>query len=368
MIIKKFRANNFRNIEACDIEFAPGVNLLYGKNAQGKTNAVEGIYLFSRGKSFRGREDSELVRFGSEGFRIFIEYESKNGTETLEYAHFGRDKLRKKNGYKIGKLTEMIGSFKSVLFYPDNLEIVKGSPEERRSFLNIAISQCYPSYIKIYADYKKALDNRNCLLKLAAKGFYIDERELESWSHSMAEYASHIYVFRKNYLKKLEVYAKKIISDISDGLEELDMVYESPIESCSDDRELVRELYIKKLTENVEKERLAGITLYGPHRDDVKISINGKDSRSYASQGQQRSVVLSLKLAEGEVIKEIFGEYPVFLFDDVLSELDERRRKYVLSGVGERQIIITSCEEEEFRGFTERKIDVTGGSYVSSHR
>ena len=197
---------------------------------------------------------------------------------------------------------------------------------------------------------------------------YFDERELECWSSSLAEYAADIHLFRINYLKKLELYAKAIIKDISEGVEELDLLYESSVTAEASERDEICESYRRKLTENIEKERLAGITLYGPHRDDVKISINGKDSRSYASQGQQRSVVLSLKLAEGEVIKEIFGEYPVFLFDDVLSELDERRRKFVLSGVGERQIIITSCDEEEFLGFTERKIDVTGGTYVSSHR
>ena len=187
MVLKKFKAENFRNIECCDINFYPGVNLLHGKNAQGKTNAIEGIYLFSRGKSFRAREESELVKFGSQGFRVYIEYEDKDGESSLEYASFGREKLRKKNGYKINKVNEMIGSFKSVLFYPDNLDLVKGGPEERRNFLNVAISQCYPSYIKYYSDYKKALENRNCILKFMNKGMVYDRKELDSWSESMAE-------------------------------------------------------------------------------------------------------------------------------------------------------------------------------------
>ena len=368
MIIKRFRAENFRNIEKCDIEFSPGVNLLYGKNAQGKTNVVEGIYYFSRGKSFRGREDRELVRFGSDGFRIYTEYESALGKESLEYAMFGRERLRKKNDYKITKVTEMIGSFKAVLFYPDDLGLVKDGPEERRGFLNVAAAACYAPYVKYYSDYKRALENRNCILKMMQKGMYIDSRELESWSESMAEYASHIHMFRTDYVKRLSKYAGGILAEISDGGEELSLSYESAVDSEISDRETVREEYKRILSSSLDREIAAGVSLYGPHRDDLEIQINGKSARSFASQGQQRSIVLALKLSEGEVIREICGEYPVFLFDDVLSELDERRRRYVLSEIGERQIIITCCDKNECIGFTDNEIEVSGGKYVPSHR
>ena len=367
MIIKRFRAEGFRNIEKCDIEFSQGVNLLYGKNAQGKTNIIEGIYLFSRGKSFRGREDKELVKFDSEGFRVYIEFEDKFGEESLEYALFGRERLRKKNGYKVSTIAEMIGSFKAVLFYPDNLDLVKDGPEARRSFLNVAVSAAYPAYLKYYADYKKALENRNCMLKLMQKGIYADMREFESWSASMAEYASHLHIFRADYLKRLSVYAEKILQDISEGKEELSLSYESHISEECQSREDIKSAYEELLRSSIDREIGAGVTLFGPHRDDIEIKINGKSARAFASQGQQRSIVLALKLAEGEVIKEICGEYPVFLFDDVLSELDEKRRKYVLSGKGDRQIIITSCDKDECRGFTDKIIEVSGGKYVSSH-
>lgn len=368
MIIKRFLAENFRNIDKCDVEFSPGVNLLYGKNAQGKTNVVEGIYYFSRGKSFRGREDKELVHFGKEGFRIHLEYESNLGTESLEYAVFGKERLRKKNDYKITKITEMIGSFKAVLFYPDDLGLVKDGPEERRGFLNVAASACYAPYIKYYSDYKKALENRNCILKMMQKGLPIDIRELESWSESMAEYASHIYLFREDYVKRLTKYAGDILTDISDGVETLSLRYESALSGGLTDRNIVKDEYKKILSSSIDREIAAGVTLFGPHRDDLDIRINDKSARSFASQGQQRSIVLALKLAEGEVVKEICGEYPVFLFDDVLSELDERRRKYVLSEIGERQIIITCCDRGECSGFTDNEIEVSGGRYVSSHR
>ena len=367
MIIKRFSAESFRNIEKCDIEFSPGVNLIHGKNAEGKTNAIEGIYIFSRGRSFRAREDRELISFNKEGFRISVEYEDRLGKNKIEYSLFGKERRRVKNGYKISRVTEMIGSFRTVLFFPDDLGLVKMGPEERRSFLNIAISQCYPAYLKCYSDYKVALENRNAILKAASKGLFFDKNELEAWSLSMAEYAAEIYLFRKSYIEKLAGYAGKFMKDISDGKEELSLIYKCDIEETCDSA-AAKEAYKIKLSSNTERECIVGQSLYGPHRDDLEIIINGKPARYFASQGQQRSVVLSLKLSEGEVSREICGEYPVFLFDDVLSELDEKRRRYILEGIGERQIIITSCETDTTELFADRIIEVSGGSYVSSRR
>ena len=362
MIIKRFKAEGFRNIELCDISFTDGTNLLYGNNAQGKTNAIEGIYIFARGKSFRSAEDKELLGFGKNGFRIYIEYEDKSGENSLEYAYFGKERRRKRNGYPIKSVKEMIGSFRAVLFYPDHLGLVKDSPEERRAFLNIAIGQCYPFYINCYSDYKGALENRNCLLKMVSKGLYVDNGELESWSYSLSEYASYIYIQRKEYIKKLEVYAKKIMSDISDGNEEISLIYKSDIKGEVNSREQAFEEYKRILNSEIQREKIVGTTLFGPHRDDIEILINGKSARHFASQGQQRSAVLSIKLAEGEVNREIYGEYPVFLFDDVLSELDYKRKKYVLSGIDKKQIIITGCENDpEVKA--DNIINVSGGSF-----
>ena len=382
MKIKRLVAENFRNIEKCDITFLAGVNLLVGNNAQGKTNAVEGIYLFSRGRSHRTADDRDMIRFGTDGFRLRIEYESIDGDEVLEYACFGRERVRKKNGYKINRVSEMVGSFKSVLFYPDNLEIVKDGPEERRAFLNIAISQLYPSYLGAYTRYKESLDARNKLLKLS-KDHYIDPSEIDAWSLSVAEYASYIYVLRVEYLKKLGVYAKQVALELSGGREELSFEYKSDIKSpeafegerCNVlgiettlDRERIKNEYYRIFTSEVARECAVGSSLYGPHRDDIVININGTSARGFASQGQKRSVVLSMKLAEGEVIKEVCGEYPVFLFDDVLSELDEDRRRYIIEGMKDRQIIITSCERGELDGSADTIVEVMGGEYVSSHR
>lgn len=362
MIIKSFKAQNFRNIDTCFLEFENGTNLLLGQNAQGKTNAVEGIYLFARGKSFRRGDERDLVKFGAEGFNVSICYEDRNGENTLEYAIYGRERKRKKNGYKLSRASEMIGNFRAVLFSPDDLTLVKGGPDERREFLNVAISQCFPTYISLYTDYKRALENRNALLKNASKGLYFDERELDAWSLSLAEYASYIYIERRKYIKKLEVYAKSFMYSISDGKEDLEISYKSDItDDISElDREIIKEEYVKIFKDNIVRERGAGVTLFGPHREDIIIKINGKDARIYSSQGQQRSIVLSLKMAEGEVSRELFSEYPVFLFDDVLSELDEKRQNFVLEGMRDRQIIITSCESIKISG---RIILVDGGSF-----
>lgn len=363
MQIKRFKAENFRNIKSCDINFSSGVNILLGDNAQGKTNAIEGIYIFARGKSFRSADDKDLVNFSSEGFNISIEYEDKDGENTLEYNFFGKERRRKKNGYKITKIKEFIGNFKAVLFYPDDLSLVKDSPEERRNFLNVAISQCYDVYISYYTNYKKALENRNYLLKTASKGLFVDDNELISWSYYMAEYAAYIYLMRKEYIEKLSLYTKKIMLDISRDKEVVDLSYKNDIEDNLCDIKEIKERYKDILTRGIEKEKIVGSSLYGPHKDDLIIDINGKGARYFASQGQQRSIVLALKLSEGEVNREICGEYPVFLFDDVLSELDENRRKFVFSNIGEKQIIITSCEKDEDFNKSYKKIEVFSGEY-----
>ena len=368
MIIKRLKAEGFRNIDSCDISFCPGVNLLYGDNAQGKTNAVEAIYLFARGRSFRAAKDSELVGFGKEGFRLRIEYEDKNGEENLEYALFGRISQRKKNGYKLTRASELVGSFRAVMFSPDDLELVKGSPEERRAFLNVAISQCKSEYIGCYQGYKKALENRNCILKNASKGGYTDQNELIAWSEYMAEYAARIYIMRREYIKKLEVYAADVMRDISGGKEKLSLRYRSDINEEFSDFTSVSAEYRRILTSYIEREKTLGSSLFGPHRDDLEIFIGNSSARSFASQGQQRSVVLSLKLGEGEVSREISGEYPVFLLDDVLSELDDGRKKYLIDGVGKgRQIIITTCDKDILKllsdSYSVNALSVDGGRY-----
>ena len=362
MILKRFSAESFRNIQKCNIEFSPGVNLIHGKNAEGKTNAIEGIYIFSRGRSFRAKEDKELVSFGSDGFHISIEYEDVSGNNSLEYSLYGRERRRKKNGYKINKVTDFIGNLRAVIFTPDDLSLIKRGPEERRNFLNVAISQYDPSYVKIYSSYKKSLENRNHILKQLREGSFFDERELYSWTESLCEYASLICKIRKDYVKKIEPHIKRIMKEISDGNEEISFIYKSDIKEDIS-VPVIKEEYKSLFEEIKEKEIISGTTLIGPHRDDIEIEINGKSAKSFASQGQQRSIVLSMKISEGEVIKEEIGEYPIYIFDDVLSELDEKRQKYVISDSEDKQIIITCCNDIGILEDIKNKTVVRGGEY-----
>ena len=366
MKVTKFKAESFRNIEKCEISFTDGVNLIYGGNALGKTNVIEGIYLFSRGRSFRTAQEKDLVKYDAPGFRIAIDYESRDGECSLEYASFGREKRRRRNGYAVKSAKELIEGFKAILFHPDNLSLVKGGPEERRAFLNVAAAQYYPAYISDYQRFSSALDNRNALLKNASKGMYVDEGELIAWSEMMAEYSASIYRTRVEYLKKLEVYVREIGLKISDGMEEISFEYKSDI---SEDAGLdVFMQYKAALTSSLDKERIVGSSLYGPQRDDIIIKINGQPTRGFASQGQQRSIVLSMKLAEGEVIRDTFGEYPVFLLDEMLSELDEKRRRFVLDSLSGKQTIITACECEEMKPLARNLIEIKDGQYVSAYR
>ena len=358
-------AENYRNIASARLNFVPGVNLLYGQNAQGKTNALECVYLFARGKSYRGSGDEELVRFGEKGFHIGISYKTKNGEQTLDYRYWEGSRKRQKNGAPV-KLSEMIGNFRAVLFCPEHLSLVKGAPQERRAFLNIAIAQCRPVYLKLCDEYNKILENRNCLLKEMQKGFRYDLEELESWTDRLADTAAAIAEYRISYLKKLAPHAKDLLNDLSGSRETLQITYQSEAEGETPSD--IKESYLKLFQENRSREIAAGCSLFGAHRDDAEILVNGISARAYGSQGQQRSVVLALKLAEGEVCRDETGEYPVFLFDDVMSELDDTRRGYVLRETGDRQIVLTACESGGFDPRAVNMISVGNGIFTERPR
>lgn len=367
MTVREFSCENFRNIPSCRLFFSEGVNLLYGENAQGKTNVLEGIYLFARGRSFRTAEEKELTRFGADGFRLSVGYSDQKGETKLEYAAFGRERRRIKNGVKLAKISELLGNLRAVLFTPDDLGMVKGSPDERRTFLNIAISQYDTRYISFYSRYKTLLDNRNSLLKAAKQGKYTDESELLAFSEAMASSAAVIREMRMAYVEKLKKYAAVFLRSLSDGKEEISLSYESDVPGDITDRKAAEEVYRTVFSSSLARECGAGTSLFGIQRDRLEILIDGVPAREFASQGQQRSIVLAMKLAEGEVLREETGETPVYLFDDVLSELDEKRRAFLLKESENRQIIITSCElrEDVIKSFSSVRIyRVENGTYI----
>ena len=357
MYVKSFEAQNYRNIGYASLSFTPGVNLLYGDNAQGKTNLLEGIYTFARGKSFRSASDTELCRFGESSYALSLLCRTAVRDISLAYRFSDGRRERRLGGAPVSRLSEMIGHFRAVLFYPDHLQLLKGGPSERRLFLNIAVSQLDPLYLSSLSRYEKLLTNRNSLLKAAQKTGYLDHDLIYAYSEGMAQECALIHRTRAAYIDKLNEEAGAWLSALSGERERLALTYESDVPDGT------REGYLTRLTDNLSREAAAGCSLYGVQRDEMKIEINGKDARTYASQGQARSVVLCLKLGEGEAARRIGGEYPVFLFDDVLSELDEGRRTFILRGAGERQMIMTSCERRGFEGIAANEICVCDGVY-----
>ena len=350
MVCKEIEFTFFRNIESEKIEFKDGINVIYGENAQGKTNILEGIYLFARGKSFRAFKDRELINFNSNvGYARMI-FESQRGECELgvEIPKNANKKFyRNKN--KVGKTSEIIGEFRSVLFCPSHLGIIKESPSVRRKFLDIAISQLKPLYIRMLAKYNAVLENRNAILKMSDEERKAYDGILEVYSEELATLSTDIANMRIEYVKKLDFYVKRYFNEMTDGKETPNITYETNADEADfDSRESLKKKYTDLLKNNIEREIKYGATLYGIHKDDLKIELNTKDARFYSSQGQQRSLALAMKLSEGEISKDFTGEYPVFLLDDVLSELDENRRKYIMSNIKKRQVIITTCESTAF--------------------
>lgn len=364
MICKSIKYTDFRNIESEALDFSPSTTILCGKNAQGKTNMLEGVYLFAQGKSHRAGKESELIRFGAERAKLEMVYESGGRENKLEMEiSGGKRKICYKNGVKLDKLSEMIGNFRAVMFCPEHLFIVKGGPSERRAFLDVAISQLRPVYLRTLQRYNVILMQRNALLK-SAKGTG-NAPALDAWSEQLAEYSAFIAKTRYEYTEKLSRIASELYSDMTGGAETLSLSYHgtSRLGGNYTDTARMKEVYLRQLTENTEREIILGSTQYGIHKDDVDIILNGKEARFFASQGQQRSIVLTMKLSEGEYSKNETGEYPVLLLDDILSELDPSRRAYVVSGIKDRQVIITSCDTSVSRRMKEgTKFFVKNGS------
>lgn len=351
MICKSIEFTNFRNIELEKIELEPGINVIHGENAQGKTNILEGIYLFARGKSFRAFKDRELVRFGCDGAMLKLSFEKRDGENELgvEIPKSGSKRFYK-NKIRADKTADIIGEFRAVLFCPSHLGIIKDAPSVRRRFLDVAISQLRPIYIKMLAKYNSVMEQRNSILKLEPEKRRQYESMLEVYSDELASLCADIADMRIDYIKKLDHWMSIFFEEMMRGKETPKITYETNAkENDFESRESLKNRYLSLLKDNLEREYKNGATLYGIHKDDLKIELNGRDARFYSSQGQSRSLALAMKMAEGEISREYTGEYPVFLFDDVLSELDENRRRFILSKIEKRQVIMTSCEPLDFK-------------------
>ena len=351
MFCRNIYVEKFRNIDSADVDFTQGVNVLIGENAQGKTNLLEAIYMTSLGKSFRMGNDKDVINFNSDYCYVRNSYtdDQRDMEVGMRIFRDRRAKVIEQNKVKIKKTSEMVGGFKVVLFCPEHLSIVKDGPAERRNFFDVAISQIRPLYIRSLQRYNTILKERNALIKSAPDNRANFNATIELFSSQLAHEAAVITNYRVLYTEKLKKYVGDCFGDMTGGREKPQVEYISSSKLSSDechDIKKVEDAYMQLYSSNYEREIAAESTLWGIHKDDLDIYLNGNRARIFASQGQQRSLSLALKLAEGEIIRdECGGDYPVFLFDDVLSELDRERRSYLLSNLKDKQVILTCCED-----------------------
>ena len=337
--------------------FSDGLNVLFGKNAQGKTNCAEAVFYLCTGASLRIRHDKQLVKMGAEQANITAEAENRYGKVTIEADIFENKRELRVNGTRIAKNADLMGHINGVFFSPRELRLIQDGPDERRRFMNISISQTAPAYYTALLRYNKILDQRNALLKNPDYSLVLDT--LPVWDEQLCKYAATIVKKRAEFLEKLAPYAKELHSYLTDGAEELLL---RPDKKYEGDEEEISKTLLRKLSGNYDKDLRLGFTTVGPHRDDLDILISGIDAKAYASQGQTRTAALSMKLAEVQIFKELSGEYPILILDDVMSELDLPRRKKLLQRIHGIQTLLTCTHAERVLYGTEcNKIRIESG-------
>lgn len=351
MNILKLKLNSFRNIDEIEIFPDRGMNVICGENAQGKTNIIEGIWTLTGAKSFRGAKDSEFIKFGSEYALIEAEFISEE-IRKQEKIVIKEKKEAYLNGKKQGKASDIIGNLNAIVFSPADLRLLTDGPSIRRRFLDLSIGQLYPSYVEILKAYMRAVTQRNSIIKELRFDSTVSIM-LDVFEKEIAINGRKIVELRKRYIENLNFYLPNIYSGISAGKEILETEY------ISENIENLEE----KLQDKRKEDMYSGVTSIGPHRDDLIFKINGINARSFASQGQKRSIALSLKLAEAEVIKKNVGECPICLMDDVMSELDPERQNFILNHIQEMQVFLTCCDPSNFKNLKAGKVfNIKNGS------
>jgi len=347
MIVRRIALNGFRNYDFETADFDAGTNVICGPNAQGKTNLLEAVYMLSMGRSFRTRFDKELVSFGGDSADILADIYSRGREQTVNIRLTpGRPKRILVNSVKknAGELSDTVNT---VLFCPDDLNLIKEGAAVRRRLMDNAICQIRPRYAEILSDFNRLYENKTRILKdWRDKPALLDT--LDDFSDGMARASAQLIRYRAAFALRLGEAAAPIHRDFSDGLEELRVQYKT-VSTVRDPFAPAKEIYYD-LCEHQERHRQAELDsaqcLTGAHKDDLEIDINGRNARAFASQGQTRTAALSLKLAEREIFLKESGEYPILLLDDVLSELDQKRQEFVLNRIGGGQTLITCCEDE----------------------
>lgn len=348
MWVKNIKLSNFRNYENIDINLEKNINIFYGENAQGKTNIIEAIFLSSMGKSFRAKKDAEMIKLNKKTASVELNYEKKDREGKIKI-ELGKRKFIFNNGIKLKKLSELLGTINIVIFTPDDIEILKGGPQQRRKFLDIMISQLRPNYISILNTYSKIIEQRNNYLRQIKEENKKIEL-LDIWDEKLIEYANKISKYRNEFVEKISKKIKTIHNKITNNKEDIEIKYKT---ECLD-----IENFKKLLKERRKLDIIKGYTTKGIHRDDFEIFINDKELNIYGSQGQHRTAILSLKISELEVIYDEIDEYPILLLDDFMSELDLNRKKNLLNYMEKTQVIITCTEKLEIENmkYTEYKV------------
>lgn len=340
MFIKRLQMLNYRNYNVLDISLGPHVNVFMGDNAQGKTNILEGIYYCAFARSHRTSKDRELINWNADNALLSVSVGRERLDKRIDISILKDGKKAIQiNKIKIKKIGELFGNFNVVMFSPEDLKIIKDSPGVRRKFIDMELCQLNPKYYYNLVQYNKVLNERNSILR----NRNINKDILDVYDMQLVEFGYNIIISRLDYIQKLNKYSNKIHSDITSGKEKIEFKYVSTIK----DMENIKENFYSLLEKNRIRDCERGITTVGPHRDDFIVLINDIDTKSYGSQGQQRTAVLTIKFSSLRIIKELTGEYPVLLLDDVLSELDFSRKKYILSTIGEIQTIITCTGIED---------------------
>ncbi len=369
MYCKQVEVSSFRNIREATVSFSEGINILAGENAQGKTNLLEAIFYPSAGRSFRGARIPEMIAFGENRAEIRLNFHDTKRDQTIHVKLF-RDKQRQieKNGLRAERLSDVVGSFRAVLFCPEHLSMIKDGPSARRSYMDLAISRMYPMYLHALQRYQQILSQRNALIKSAWDDRKSFDDTIEIWSRQLAHEAAAIAEMRLLFIRRVSGHIAALFGEMMGEREVPVMVYDGSSGASEEsyaDRGATEETYFRLLMSSHSREIAAGATLWGIHKDDLDITLNGKSARIYGSQGQQRSLALAMKLAEGEICREKFGDYPVFLLDDVLSELDRTRQDYLLHRIRDKQVILTGCDPALLSERSDpRRILVSDGTYT----
>ncbi|MEG1499571.1 MAG: DNA replication/repair protein RecF [Clostridia bacterium] len=357
MKIKSAKLFNYRNYEFANIDFDGGLNTIIGLNAQGKTNLLEAIYFCSIGKSLRTNKEKEVIKWDCEIARIEVIVEKKFSKSKIEIIFSKKNKKTIKiNDIPIKKIGELLGELNCVFFSPDELKLIKDSPNDRRRFMDISISQTSKNYFYLLNRYDKVLANRNRLLKVVTDLAVLKDT-ISIWNEQLSDLGSKIIKYRCDFLKELSPFTSLAHSYLTSFNETIALEYSSNINLNGDN--LKNDLFCS-LEKSVDKDFKLGFTSVGPHRDDIKVLVNNVDIKTFGSQGQQRTCALSMKLAEVEIIKNKTGESPVLLLDDVFSELDEKRRKKLINFCEKTQTLIT-CTEFEFSNILHKKIVIKNG-------